>query len=1180
MAQATPEKEDASIGTSELTEESIANLSNSQASRSPKGKEAAKDPHVDDDVIDLTEMVNEAREYDWSTPESVKQLTQEGNNENQYEDPDIQYVDWGTPESVKLLTQESNPVSQDAFMSASNSQDAFLNPSNSQDAFLGAPREEDVIDLTADTEEENKENTPADVKFFASNSSSSSRKSSSVSTSSSSTGSSALSGTSGRRVKKKGFSCFTMDKSRWADARTTNLITNGWLDTGLTFDNFRESKLDDLAYFSVEVSKTENSTAWNSCNVGEWLEFKRDSSGLFGPTGVRLLNSKNEEVGFVNVKAAGFLSVLLDDKSCAKLDFEIEVPGTWSKAAQANSVQVTILGFPDSKEDLIKYLKQFRPNEGSFGGGIWQGNANESTQEFKKVKLDPIEQNRKRLEDVKKMKEAIMNDLKISGVGTSSGVVSDREGGILSSIGQKVAAKMSEMERSLAEAAMRRREIMEDSPQYSQHYIDFDSAERDQQLDMLFDEMESKNSELASVAPVFSHPKLKTKLMPHQNVGVYFMMNKELGLDTDNPFYVKQDGLYHNKVAHTTHATLPPPVKGGLLADDMGLGKSIQTIALIVARPKEAARFGGTLIVCPASVIDSWVEQINEHCVDGALKVHAHIGKNRIWDKEKLLKYDVVITSYDTLHREPEPFPEPPAQPCHDSLRAITWHRIVLDESHIIRNHLSKRTVTLLNMQGHNRWCLSGTPIVNEAKDIYSICAFLQFNPFNDLSVFNRAIKKPIKKNRESGVRCLRATVKTFSLRRDKSILAQSIPPKTIEVRSVWYPRNSVHKKVYDGLFGSFHGVLRRIATRHLLQNYSSVLELILRLRQTACSAALVPMERIQGAQDILEEFEGMYGKGTSKVNLSPEEAAKLLEALRRNVSVSQVQNEQDEAAGIGTGDGECCICLEQVTDVENARILRKCKHFYCADCIDGVLRTNPKCPQCRSPFNEKDILTPNDLEGRLKDDDDGNENVDENTDFAKDIRKEMAPKVKALIAALIALPIDEKALVFSNFRMYLHVIADELDKNAIKYVVIDGTVPLPQRKANVDAFRSDESIKVFLISMKAGGVGLNLTRANNVFIMDTWWNKAVENQAMDRVHRLGQTRECKIVKFITKNTIEEPIMELQELKDAIATATMKKNCPEEMQRIRRNQVINLLQLREPGPEDMEDAMEEHMAEA
>jgi non-specific serine/threonine protein kinase len=129
----------------------------------------------------------------------------------------------------------------------------------------------------------------------------------------------------------------------------------------------------------------------------------------------------------------------------------------------------------------------------------------------------------------------------------------------------------------------------------------------------------------------------------------------------------------------------------------------------------------------------------------------------------------------------------------------------------------------------------------------------------------------------------------------------------------------------------------------------------------------------------------------------------------------------------------------------------------------------------------------------------------------------------------------SHKALVFSQFLGMLSLIQAKLKELNIPFVYFDGSTSAAGREKAVHAFQNDPSIRVFLISLKAGGVGLNLTAASYVYIVDPWWNPAVEQQAIDRTHRIGQTNNIFAYRMICKNSIEEKILQLQEKKRALA---------------------------------------------
>jgi SNF2 family DNA or RNA helicase len=123
------------------------------------------------------------------------------------------------------------------------------------------------------------------------------------------------------------------------------------------------------------------------------------------------------------------------------------------------------------------------------------------------------------------------------------------------------------------------------------------------------------------------------------------------------------------------------------------------------------------------------------------------------------------------------------------------------------------------------------------------------------------------------------------------------------------------------------------------------------------------------------------------------------------------------------------------------------------------------------------------------------------------------------------------KALVFSQFTSMLELIRVALSERGIPYLYLDGSVSAEDRRLSVQQFQEQDDTRVFLISLKAGGVGLTLTAADYVYLVDPWWNPAAEQQAIDRSHRIGQVRKVFAYRMICKDTVEEKILQLQEKK-------------------------------------------------
>jgi SNF2 family DNA or RNA helicase len=127
------------------------------------------------------------------------------------------------------------------------------------------------------------------------------------------------------------------------------------------------------------------------------------------------------------------------------------------------------------------------------------------------------------------------------------------------------------------------------------------------------------------------------------------------------------------------------------------------------------------------------------------------------------------------------------------------------------------------------------------------------------------------------------------------------------------------------------------------------------------------------------------------------------------------------------------------------------------------------------------------------------------------------------------------KALIFSSFVKHLELVSQHLDKNRTKYSWLTGETH--DREKEIKKFQEDKDCPLFLISLKAGGVGLNLTAAEYVLILDPWWNPAAEMQAISRAHRIGQDKHVFVYRFISRNTLEEKILKLHERKSNLADA-------------------------------------------
>lgn len=386
------------------------------------------------------------------------------------------------------------------------------------------------------------------------------------------------------------------------------------------------------------------------------------------------------------------------------------------------------------------------------------------------------------------------------------------------------------------------------------------------------------------------------------------------------------------------------------------------------------------------------------------------------------------------------------------------------------------------------------------------------------------------------------------SLRRNKQNVNIQLVEKTVQLCSVEF-QDDAHKKVYDALFGTLRVAMQAILNEgdgsQAFKNYSSIFEKLLRLRQSCCSGMLVSKERRDTAIKLWEEVKA--NDGGAKKKLSVEEGLALLEKLK-----GAFTEEPDKLP-------ECGICLMEMEEADGT-ILKRCSHVFCKLCIEQVLaKSNRKCPYCRADFKESDIVNMNEAETAATSKTDGETMEETITKFG------MPPKIQALLESIKVMKPDEKGVIFSQFTKYLDLIGDAMKEAGHSFVRIDGSVSAQNRISRIHQFNSDEpdTPRFILCSLLASGTGINLTRGNHAFMMDCWWNEAIESQAMDRIHRINQTRNVTVLRFVMKDSIEERIVELQETKSMQAKGVLQKLQGDEKRRALLGTLRGLLEIGE-----------------
>uniref|UniRef100_A0A8C8R670 Helicase like transcription factor n=1 Tax=Pelusios castaneus TaxID=367368 RepID=A0A8C8R670_9SAUR len=532
-----------------------------------------------------------------------------------------------------------------------------------------------------------------------------------------------------------------------------------------------------------------------------------------------------------------------------------------------------------------------------------------------------------------------------------------------------------------------------------------------------------------------------------------------------------------------------------------------------------------TLIICPLSVLSNWIDQLEQHISpDVHLNIYVYYGPDRSRDPVFLSKQDIVLTTYNTLASDY-------GGSGGGLLHRLKWLRVVLDEGHSIRNPNAQQTKAALSLEAQRRWVLTGTPIQNSLKDLWSLLSFLKLKPLTDKEWWHRTIQRPVMLGDEGGLRRLQSLIKSITLRRTKTSKIKGKPVLELPERKVFIQHVTLteeERQIYQSVKNEGKAAISRYFNEGtVLAHYADVLGVLLRLRQLCCHPHLCT---------------NASSSSCPAGDSTPEELReKLVNKMKLVLSSGS--------------DEECAICLDSL----NLPVITHCAHVFCKPCICAVIRSeqpNSKCPLCRNDLRVEHLI-----ECPLEESD----SVVEKKGNREWIS---SSKVNALMHALIELRMQNpaaKCLIVSQFSTFLSLIETPLRESGFVFTRLDGSMPQKKRVQAIQSFQDSQagSPTLMLLSLKAGGVGLNLTAASQVFLMDPAWNPAAEDQCFDRCHRLGQKQDVVITKFIVKNSVEENMLEIQNKKRELAAGAFaaKKPTASEVKQAKINEIKTLIDL-------------------
>ncbi|KAL3252617.1 hypothetical protein ABHI18_009989 [Aspergillus niger] len=576
--------------------------------------------------------------------------------------------------------------------------------------------------------------------------------------------------------------------------------------------------------------------------------------------------------------------------------------------------------------------------------------------------------------------------------------------------------------------------------------------------------------------------------------------------------------------------------KGGLLGDEMGMGKTIQAVSLLmsdypIGRP--------SLVVVPPVALMQWQSEIKAY-TNGQLNVliyHNSNSKVKTLTKEDLLAYDVIMISYsglESIHRkELKGWNRNVGLIQENSvIHSIHYHRLILDEAHSIKQRTTSVARACFALKANYKWCLSGTPVQNRIGEFFSLLRFLDVRPFacyfckqcqcqqlhwsqdaakkctecghsgfSHVSIFNQEILNPITERdnpdaRKEALSKLRLITDRIMLRRVKRDHTSSmeLPPKRVILHNEFF--GEIERDFSQSIMSNTTRQFDTYVSRGvMLNNYANIFGLIMQMRQVANHPDLILKKHAETGQNVLV----------------------------------------------------CCICDEPAEEAIRSR----CHHEFCRKCAKDYVRSFDvgsivDCPRCHIPLS---------IDFEQPDIEQEEECIKQNSIINR-IRMEdwtSSTKIEMLVYELYKLRSKKqtlKSIVFSQFTSMLQLVEWRLRRAGFNTVMLDGTMTPAQRQNSIEYFMNNVDVEVFLVSLKAGGVALNLTEASRVFIVDPWWNPAAEWQSADRCHRIGQRRPCVITRLCIEDSVESRIVLLQEKKANLINGTINKDQGEALEKL------------------------------
>lgn len=594
---------------------------------------------------------------------------------------------------------------------------------------------------------------------------------------------------------------------------------------------------------------------------------------------------------------------------------------------------------------------------------------------------------------------------------------------------------------------------------------------------------------------VKSNEWLSTTILPKNSIKI---PNYPIYYNTSNSNYYIQPTLESHHIKF----------KGGILGDELGLGKTLTSIGLILNNPCNLNIYHAkqnytkaTLIAMPSHLIEQWANEIESKCVPSPKIITLTTIRDIQITIEDIKDADIVLISYQLLMNR------------KFNTRFISyfhWYRIMIDEGHELLNNVYPASVFnfLCRLHGMYRWYISGTPFINyNARYLSYIADFLHVQAYGKLfykSILNGRYTEDILDENK-----LKLFMDNLFIRNTKKLINDEYQLPELNTEYIKAELSPIEMNYYNHVKTTVlqpRDQLRKICCH--MQLSDNAVSLFGDTNKTLLELKLLMVSTRENEINNLT-------KKLSDLNSESKETPAIKSLITRtqnklNSTVKSLNYLQQVISDIDT-EQTCSICFE--TCKLNS-IIKKCSHVFCSECMTSIINTSKKCPFCRSSCDATDIINI----------------IDDNyvpPDRYSLLQQQYGTKTACIIDYIEKRTGDDKILIFCEWDRMLDKITKILNHEGHSSVKCNGSI---HRRNNVIHQFKYSDVKIMALSTENTASGINLTEAKHIIFINMPDHanrkiKSLEEQAISRSYRLGQTQPVNVIHFIIKNTIEEELL-------------------------------------------------------